>query len=550
MKRILQVVAIALLFSTPCFALNRIQLRRDTAANWTAANPILSEGEAGFETDTNKLKIGNGTSAWANLSYITASGSSFATSAELAAILSDETGTGTAVFSTSPTLVTPVLGAATATSLTLSTDLAIADGGTAASDQQTALDNLTDVASTTDGYVLTRDPGTDRAEWIAPSGGYWTESGLLDYLSTTANKVAIGRSSLISTEKFVIDGSADIIQAIIRGNATQTPNIFEVRKSDNSVLLGVSETGITAGGSTAGIFDTNGNELFLFTATGSAVNELTYANAATGTNPKWTSSGESNVGQDFQAKGTGAYRFLSTASNSTDLRLFEDADAGSNYVSLMVPSLAGNIVYTLPADDGDAGEQLQSDGSGNLTWETAGSIVSYWQFKLSPQGSVLDDGAPPSMTIIESSGTGTPRFYVLDFDPATDQIVYWTFVVPTDMAAGDWLVDVNWYTNDTGASEDAIWYAAISATSEGDADTMAEQAIGTLFTAAEDCNATEANRLIQTTITLTSMDSVAAGDIVTVVFGRDADDSIGNADNDGLSSNARFVSANLRIPRA
>lgn len=48
----------------------RIKLRRDTAAAWAAANPVLLDGEAGFESDTRLLKIGNGTSAWNSLSYV------------------------------------------------------------------------------------------------------------------------------------------------------------------------------------------------------------------------------------------------------------------------------------------------------------------------------------------------------------------------------------------------------------------------------------------------------------------------------------------------
>lgn len=47
----------------------QIQLRRDTAALWTSANPVLGQGEPGYETDTGKLKIGNGASAWASLAY-------------------------------------------------------------------------------------------------------------------------------------------------------------------------------------------------------------------------------------------------------------------------------------------------------------------------------------------------------------------------------------------------------------------------------------------------------------------------------------------------
>ena len=47
----------------------RIQLRNDTAANWTNANPVLLKGEMGVETDTGKTKIGNGTDNWTTLKY-------------------------------------------------------------------------------------------------------------------------------------------------------------------------------------------------------------------------------------------------------------------------------------------------------------------------------------------------------------------------------------------------------------------------------------------------------------------------------------------------
>lgn len=45
----------------------KIQLRRDTASNWTSINPVLKSGELGIETDTLKFKIGNGTAAWNSL---------------------------------------------------------------------------------------------------------------------------------------------------------------------------------------------------------------------------------------------------------------------------------------------------------------------------------------------------------------------------------------------------------------------------------------------------------------------------------------------------
>ena len=47
----------------------QIQLRRDTASNWTSANPTLAAGEFAVETDTDKYKIGDGSTAWPSLGY-------------------------------------------------------------------------------------------------------------------------------------------------------------------------------------------------------------------------------------------------------------------------------------------------------------------------------------------------------------------------------------------------------------------------------------------------------------------------------------------------
>ena len=46
-----------------------MQQRRGTAAQWTGANPTLAAGEIGYETDTGKFKIGNGSSTWSALNY-------------------------------------------------------------------------------------------------------------------------------------------------------------------------------------------------------------------------------------------------------------------------------------------------------------------------------------------------------------------------------------------------------------------------------------------------------------------------------------------------
>jgi len=47
----------------------RFRFRRGLASAWTSKNPVLLSGEPGFETDTNKLKLGNGVDTWAGLNY-------------------------------------------------------------------------------------------------------------------------------------------------------------------------------------------------------------------------------------------------------------------------------------------------------------------------------------------------------------------------------------------------------------------------------------------------------------------------------------------------
>jgi hypothetical protein len=106
--------------------------------------------------------------------------------------------------------------------------------------------------------------------------------------------------------------------------------------------------------------DTNGNELIKVTATGSAVNEVTLANAATGNNPSITASGgDTNVTMRLQGKGTGGvwvdeyqpYKFraykssagnMTNGSNAKIVLAGEDFDTNSNFDS------ATNYRYTAP----------------------------------------------------------------------------------------------------------------------------------------------------------------------------------------------------------
>jgi hypothetical protein len=116
------------------------------------------------------------------------------------------------------------------------------------------------------------------------------------------------------------------------GTVTETGTQTLTNKTLTSPKIGTS------------ILDTNGNELFLLTATGSAVNEITYNNAATGNKPTLTASGDdTNIGVSIQPKGSG---------------------------TITIDAL------TFPAGDGTSGQVLQTDGSGNLSFATASSGIT------------------------------------------------------------------------------------------------------------------------------------------------------------------------------
>ena len=78
----------------------QFKLRRDTAANWSSANPVLAQGELGVDTTNNKIRLGDGSTAWNSLTAYPA-----LTSAEQAALVAGKLraggtsgGTATTVF--------------------------------------------------------------------------------------------------------------------------------------------------------------------------------------------------------------------------------------------------------------------------------------------------------------------------------------------------------------------------------------------------------------------------------------------------------------------
>jgi hypothetical protein len=64
-----------------------------------------------------------------------------------------------------------------------------------------------------------------------------------------------------------------------------------------------------------------------------------------------------------------------TSAAGANLKLYEDTDNGTNYVSLKAAdNIASNVTFTLPSADGTSGQVLQTDGSGTLSFTTASGI--------------------------------------------------------------------------------------------------------------------------------------------------------------------------------
>jgi len=128
------------------------------------------------------------------------------------------------------------------------------------------------------------------------SGAYTVE---FKYVTGSGDSFTFGATDKGDAVVFATanDGTNPDIDTLPNGNVTTGGTQTLTNKTLTSPKIGTS------------ILDTNGNELALLTATGSAVNEITLANGATGDDPTITASGgDANVGIEFKTKGTGVIK--------------------------------------------------------------------------------------------------------------------------------------------------------------------------------------------------------------------------------------------------
>lgn len=277
-------------------------------------------------------------------------------SANLITLLSDETGTGAAVFAGSPAFT-----------------------GNPTAPTQSAGNNSTRLATTA--YVDTAVAGASAGNWVASGTTNSTLAGgalvnnvtATQYVATAELRgiapgiLTIANTNTITTTNNSVDAALVVGQnlqvlsnatvagtAAITGVLTQTGNIELNHASANTLSASsgnlsiegnvVVRQGHTLGGEVTGTFESDGS-----TATVIA-DSVTVAT--------WTMTGAPGLSLNNGATSAGEFRIL------------EDSDDGSNYASFSVPALAANTVYTLPPNDGSSGQVLHTDGNGVLTWDS------------------------------------------------------------------------------------------------------------------------------------------------------------------------------------
>lgn len=191
-----------------------------------------------------------------------------------------------------------------------------------------------------------------------------------------------------------IDGDRiSLIGCSLTQNEDDTSAYYGIRIEDGEDVT-ISGCQIVANRTTAGAIYNNapgtvlvGNSIS--TTTGASA--VVHGSLATGTIVQANTLEATTYAQDYHASSTGStignvsskpddpagawsVRPFAVANGSTSagyIDIYEDSDDDTQKIRIQAQAMAGDITLTLPPDDGDSGEVLQTDGSGNLTWEAA-----------------------------------------------------------------------------------------------------------------------------------------------------------------------------------
>ena len=214
-------------------------------------------------------------------------------------------------------------------------------------------------------------------------------------------------------------------------NDGTNPDIITLAFGDGDVTLTGTQTltnkTLTSPKIGTSILDTNGNQLALLTATSSAVNEFTIANAATGAGPTISSTGDdSNIDINITPKGTGDVVLAGDTVKVGDAAAA--ATLTSNGAGTLTVTTGGATDLVLSTNSGtNSGTVTITDGA-NADMTVAPN--GYGRFTIDGQGKI--ESLAEKITVEATAATGTKTFDVL-----TQAALYYT-----SNASGNWTLNV------------------------------------------------------------------------------------------------------------
>ena len=420
----------------------RMQQRRGTASQWTSANPVLNAGELGWESDTNKFKIGDGTNHWADLDYFIdvnstvnpafgtsitfegATADSFETTITATDPTADRTitlpdATGTVVLKDSTDTFTNKsisLGTNTVTSTLAQLNTAVSDADVASLAGTETLTNKTislasntvtstlaqlntaisdaDVATLAGTETLTNktltSPTMTTPALGTPASGVLTNATGLP-ISTGVDGLGTGVATFLATP------SSSNLAAAVTGETGSGALVFATSPTLVTPNIGVASgtsltlTGdLTVQGTTTTIDSTTIaiQNAFVFEGTANDFETTLQVTDPTAdrtlTLPDATDTLVGRATTDTLTNKTLGSAVATTAltlNATAELRL-ADTDS-SHYVGFKAPgTVSANKIWTLPAADGTAGQVLSTDGSGTFSFSTPAAGAAFSELML------------------------------------------------------------------------------------------------------------------------------------------------------------------------